>query len=220
MPLPASQALPFLEWGMNWAISNHAHQDLILPAASLERESQAIILPGVPGAGKSTLCAGLVSRGWRLLSDELTLIRLKDGLIDALSRPISLKNASIDIVRGLLGNEDIGPVCTDTGKGTVAHAKPPTASIEAANAMNPVATRPAWIVFPTYVPNAPVQIDEIGRARGFMDLQAQAFNFDLIGGEAFKSLSNLVNQTRLCRVSYGSMDLAFEGLREITGVRF
>jgi predicted ATPase len=31
-----------------------------------------VILPAPPGSGKSTLCAALVTRGWRLLSDELT----------------------------------------------------------------------------------------------------------------------------------------------------
>jgi len=30
LPLPASQAFPLLEWGMNWCIAQHAHHYLLL----------------------------------------------------------------------------------------------------------------------------------------------------------------------------------------------
>ena len=84
---------------MNWCIAGHAHHYLMLHAAVLEKNGQAVILPGDPGAGKSTLTALLALSGWRLLSDEITLIDRDDGLIVPLARPVSLKNASIDVVR-------------------------------------------------------------------------------------------------------------------------
>jgi len=73
-PLPLQHAFPMLEWGLNWCISSHCHQYLVIHAAVVEKDGHAMILPAPPGSGKSTLCAGLVARGWRLLSDELTLI--------------------------------------------------------------------------------------------------------------------------------------------------
>ena len=63
-----------LEWGLNWCVAGHAHQYLMLHAAALERNGRAVILPGDPGAGKSTLTAALMLSGWRLLSDEITLV--------------------------------------------------------------------------------------------------------------------------------------------------
>ncbi|HEV2718330.1 MAG TPA: hypothetical protein VGU64_23895, partial [Terriglobales bacterium] len=57
LPLPANQAFPMLEWGLNWCVSNHCHQYLIVHAASVERSGFALLLPGPPGSGKSTLCA-------------------------------------------------------------------------------------------------------------------------------------------------------------------
>src|SRR5690349_22879332 len=91
-PLPLAQAFPMFEWVMNWCVTHRAHSYLIIHAAVLERHGRALILPAPPGSGKSTLCAALVTRGWRLLSDEMTLVRLSDGALLPVPRPVSLKN--------------------------------------------------------------------------------------------------------------------------------
>jgi hypothetical protein len=62
-PLPADQALPMFEWGLNYAIAAQAHHYLVVHAAAIERGGRVAILPGAPGAGKSTLTAALVQRG-------------------------------------------------------------------------------------------------------------------------------------------------------------
>ena len=65
--IPTGQAYAFLEWGMNWCVSLHANEYLKLHAAAVSREDATIIMPGVPGSGKSTLCAALGLNGWRIL---------------------------------------------------------------------------------------------------------------------------------------------------------
>jgi HprK-related kinase A len=97
-PPSRSQAVPFLEWGLNWCVASQVHQYLILHAAVIERDGYAAILPGAPGSGKSTLCAALIHRCWRLLLDELALIDMQSGQIYGLARPVSLKNESIDVI--------------------------------------------------------------------------------------------------------------------------
>ena len=91
-PLPQIQAFAMFEWGLNWVIANNAHQYLIIHAAVIERNGVVCILPGTPGSGKSTLCAALVCKGWRLLSDEMALISTATGDIYPVPRPVSLKN--------------------------------------------------------------------------------------------------------------------------------
>ena len=122
-PLPADQAFAQLEWGMNWCIAGQAHHYLLLHAAVLERNGRAVILPGDPGAGKSTLTAALMLSGWRLLSDELTMIDRDDGLVVPLARPVSLKNESIEVIRSFDSRAVFGDIAHDTHKGTVSHLR-------------------------------------------------------------------------------------------------
>ncbi len=118
-----------LEWGLNWCVSAHCHQYLIFHAAVIEKSGRALILPAPPGSGKSTLCAGLVNRGWRLLSDELTLIDIASCGVVPLPRPVSLKNASIDVIRAYAPAAAIGAACARHDEGFRGpHARrPPTA---------------------------------------------------------------------------------------------
>jgi len=92
IPLPIEQAPAMFEWGLNWCIANTAHQYLIIHSAIVEKNGKGLILPGTPGSGKSTLCAALINKGWRLLSDEMALLSLSDGLVYPAPRHVSLKN--------------------------------------------------------------------------------------------------------------------------------
>jgi len=146
-PFPLSHAPPLFEWGLNWCIGTSAHQYLILHAAVLEKQGSAVIMPALPGSGKSTLCAALMLSGWRLLSDEFGLVRA-DGLLAPLPRPIPLKNQSIGVIHDLWPHAILGPEFPNTRKGTVCHLQP---SRESVARMQETAT-PKWIVFPRFRP--------------------------------------------------------------------
>jgi len=207
-PLPADQAMPMLEWGLNWVITNHAHQYLILHAAVVERNGRAMILPAPPGSGKSTLCAALVNRDWRLLSDELTLIRLTDGMVIPISRPVSLKNRSIEIVRKLGKRVVVGQACADTGKGTVAHMRPPTESVRRMDEP----ARPAWVVFPQFIQNGAMTCEERGKSTAFVELVHNAFNYNLLGLAGFNAMCGLVDACSIHRITYGSLEQAYRAI--------
>jgi hypothetical protein len=201
-PLPIGHAFPMLEWGLNWVISAHAHDHLVLHGAVLERHGRALILAADPGSGKSTLCAALVDAGWRLLSDELALVSLETGRLTPVARPISLKNESIEVIRALGPSAPVGAVCAGTSKGAVAHVRPPGASV--ARMSDPA--DPAWIVFPKFSKGGTLTLEPLGRAHAFMELTRHAFNYALLGEIAFEALAALVDRCEFARVAYGHLD--------------
>jgi HprK-related kinase A len=203
-PLPLDQGFPMLEWGLNWCVSAHCHQYLIFHAAAVERSRCALVLPAPPGSGKSTLTAGLVHRGWRLLSDELTLIDFASCRVVPLPRPVSLKNASIDLIRAFSASAAIGPVVHDTVKGSVAHMRAPTESVRRAEQL----AAPRWIVFPRYAPGRAPEIVAMPKERGFMGMAEQSFNYTVHGRRGFELLAQVIDRCSCHALQYGDLDEA------------
>jgi len=203
-PLPFDQAFPMLEWGFNWCVSSHANHYLIIHAAVVEKDGCAAILPAPPGSGKSTLCAALVNRGWRLLSDELALIRVSDGKIIPLPRPVSLKNQSIAIIRDYAPDAIFSRPVSDTMKGTVAHMKAPADSVARAAET----AQAAWVIFPKYRADSSACLEKVAPSRAFMRVADNAFNYSLLGIKGFETLAGLIDRCRCYDFTYSNLDEA------------
>jgi HprK-related kinase A len=203
-PLPREQAYSLLERGLNWCVSTQAHHYLIIQAAAVEKNGLAAILPGPPGSGKSTLTAALVLSGWRLLSDELTLIDRKTGLIQPLPRPVSLKNQSIDVIRTFSPDACINPAAHDTVKGTVAHMRPPRDSVLRQHET----ARAAWVISPKWEAGVPVTLAPRSQAQTFMFLTQNAFNYSHLGPDGFRVGSAVIDQTACYDLRYSELDAA------------
>jgi HprK-related kinase A len=201
-PLPADMAVPMLEWSINWCAATRANQYVMIHAAVVERGGRALILPGVTGAGKSTLCAGLAHRGWRLLSDEFALIRPAEGALDPWPRPISLKNVSIDVIRRWAPEAYMSTPVPNTNKGTVAHVRPPAESVR--RAAEPAV--PSWLVFPTFVKEDDARLTRVERARAFFRLADCSFNYESLGIRGFRTLSRMIDQCDAYEFRYSSLD--------------
>lgn len=202
--LPIGHAFPLLEWAMNWCISSQAHHFLTLHAAVLEREGCAVIMPAPPGSGKSTLCAGLASSGWRLLSDELTLISLADGLITPLGRPISLKNQSLDVIRKFYPEVVLNQVTHDTAKGSVSHMKVPSGHVEQLEER----AQPRWVVFPKYVPDGKAELTQRSKANSLLELGRNSFNYPVLGLAGFELLAELISASDCYDFRYSQLEEA------------
>lgn len=201
IPLPIAQAFAMLEWGLNWCVASHAHQFLVIHAAVIERNGQAAILPAPPGSGKSTLCAALIQRGWRLLSDELALYDMDTGLVYGMARPVNLKNKSIDVIRTFEPSVFISDRVHDTTKGTIALLRPPPESVR--RAREPA--QPAWVVLPRYVPSAPASLTRHGKAETVMLMAEQSFNYDIHGRQGFEGMCRLVEGVDCYEFSYSQL---------------
>ena len=202
LPLPLGHAYPLLEWAMNWCISTQVNHYLMLHAAVIERGGCAMIMPAPPGSGKSTLCAGLISRGWRLLSDEMALISLTDRMITPLGRPISLKNQSIDIIKSFEPDAIFNEVTHDTLKGSVSHMKMPALQLQRMGEK----AKPCWVVFPQYVPNANAELTGRSKANSTLELAKNSFNYMVLGLTGFEILTDAVAQCECYDFRYANLE--------------
>lgn len=201
-PLPRDQAPALLEWGLNWSIAASCHQWLMIHAASLERGGRAVILPAPPGSGKSTLAAALALRGWRLMSDELTLIDPASLQLSALARPINLKNASIPLMRAFAPEARWGPVTYDTAKGQVTHMCPTAQTV----ARMAEGAEPRWIVFPKYSAGAEPLLAPRSRTSTFSHLAVNAFNYSVLGELGFETSCRLIDCCECYDFTYSRLE--------------
>jgi HprK-related kinase A len=203
-PFPEDTALPFMEWGLNWCVATRAHQYLMLHAGVVEKHDKVLLLPALPGSGKSTLTAALEHRGWRLLSDEFALVRPQDLLVVPFPRLIPLKNESIPIIRDFAESAVIGPAFHKTRKGTVAHLRPTLNSIVQSQKQ----ARVRWIVFPHFEKGVSLSLKPITKERAFLKLSSNSFNYELLGLTGFEAASKLIDASDCYLFHYDSLEQA------------
>ena len=152
-----------------------------------------------------------MARGWRLLSDELTLLSPADGLVQPLARPISLKNHAIEIVRRLAPHAAFGPTAIDTHKGAVAHMRPPTDSVR--RATEPAC--PRWIVTPQFAPGRPLQLSPTSKGSTFISLGENSLNYEILGESGFRTMVGLIDRCDCYRLEHPSASEAALAIEEL-----
>jgi HprK-related kinase A len=210
-PFPSDTHVPLLEWGLNWAIANRSNHALLLHAGVVERGGKAVLLPALPGSGKSTLTAALSMRGYRLLSDEFGAVRLGDGMVSPALRPVALKNESIEVMRDFAPHATIGPVFPRTRKGRVAHLAPDAHSV----AQRHSPAMPALIVFPRFRAGSDTVLEPMAKAEAFTKLAANSFNYEILGPEAFEAMAQLIERCQAFRLAYSSLDEAIRTVSDL-----
>lgn len=209
-PFPADHALPLLEWGVNWLIGRRMNDVLLLHAGTLERDGRALVMPALPGSGKSTLSAALSLRGWRLLSDEFGAFDPRAGAFRAVLKPVALKNESIDVIRRFEPGAEIGPSFIKTRKGTVAHLAP---SFEAVSRRH-VTALPGMLVLPRWQAGSATVLEPVPPQVAFTSLAFNAFNYAVQGADGFRAVMALVRGMPAWRLQYSDLEDATARLLE------
>jgi HprK-related kinase A len=210
-PFPLDTPMPLLEWGMNYALASRLCCYLLLHSGAVESRGRAVLLPAMPGSGKSTLTAALALRGFRLLSDEFGVVRLSDSQLLPMLRPIALKNESIDLIARFAPQAVIGPRYDKTHKGTVAHLAPQLAHVDACHE----SAAPALIIFPRHDPSVALEMEPVPRARAFARLAVNSFNYEILGPVGFDALGKVVQSSTCYQLRYRELDRAVEAITEL-----
>ena len=197
------EVLPHLEWYINWQIIHRRKEYVQLHASSLEMGGNALILPGPPGSGKSTLTAGLLARGWSYLCDEFALIEPDTRLIQPYPRALCIKEPSFPVIERLgLSMRKKTPYRKAT-KGRVAFLNP-------LDIVGHVVGRPSrvrWVVFPRYVPGSSPKLEPIKPAQATYELTRQCFNLRGDPQTAVTTLADLARHADCYRLIAGDIAL-------------
>lgn len=209
---PAQQALAALEWGINLAIAVRVNHLLLLHSAVVERNGHAILFPAWPGSGKTTLCAYLVHRGYRLFSDEFGVMDPQQGVFLPMPRLMPLKNESIGVIRNYLPEAKLGHEIPNTQKGTVVHVRPPKDSI----LRSKETVRANRIIFPKWVANAPLKMELLADAEAFLLLASNAFNYEVLGETSFQAVTYLIKTCDCYQLVYSNFEEVIRVIDDLT----
>lgn len=202
LPMPIDKCLAMFEWGLNWVVSAHEFRHVILHSAVLAKGNKAILFPAPPGSGKSTLTSWLSHNGWRLLSDEMALMTPNSAEVTPFVRPICLKNNAIDLAKEWFPDGRFSHISPNTHKGDVIHLSPPLASWQERYTTAEVVA----IVYPQYSANTYCDIYELTKAEAFSTLTTNAFNYGVLGGTGFTTLTNLIEKSKTFEVKYNNLE--------------
>ena len=205
------EVLPHLEWYINWQIIRSRRDYLQLHASSLEIDGQAIILPGDPGSGKSTLTASLLSTGWSYLCDEFALIDPETCRVHPYPRALSIKEGSF-LIADRLGL----PLCRKTpyqaaAKGRVAFLNP--LDLRADVVGKPARIR--WVGFPKYVAGATPMLQPLTRSEAAHELARQCFNARVFAARSLHIFAEIIRGAECYRLRSGEITATCELIEQL-----
>jgi HprK-related kinase A len=203
-PVPAKRAFTVLESALNWSVATSVLAPMLVHAAVVERGGRAAIMPAPPGSGKSTLCAALSWRGWRLLSDEMAVFSFDDGTIVPNPRPVSLKNKAIKAIAAYEPRAQFSPIYTGTPKGDVAYMRPPADAI----ARFKESVVPGLIIAPQYHEGVQASVKRMDRMEGLRWLIDNALNYSSMLRMGFDIFTGIAERCGFYILTYSDLDEA------------
>jgi hypothetical protein len=178
-----------------------------LHAAAVGRARRGVALVGPMGAGKSTLAAGLVHRGWDYLTDEVVAID-DDHRVRPYAKPCSLGDPP-PALAAIRWGPPSGSAAYLAGGGLVP-----------ASALGSVADVPVElgaVVLPRYRRGADTAITELGRADALIEIAAHAFGLSTPG--ALAALDVAVGPVPCFGLVSGDLDAACDAVESVVAVR-
>jgi len=180
-------------------------------AAVLSYNEKIFIFPGVSGAGKSTLSSFLMYNGFRLYSDEVTVVD-SNYSIGSLALCNTIKEHSWEVLKPFKKYFDSLYIHHRFDGQRTKFLTPPTAPQE------PIKALGAYIFFPTYKKDAKTLLRtiDIVEAIGLIT-QAQYHLYNPKDAEVTKSFLSFLTSCKLYTISYSNLksaQKAIEGVLE------
>ncbi len=188
--------LPHVEATINLLIARYLPDYLQIHASVVCRDGAAVVFPGKPGAGKTTLAAALLARGWSYSTDEFALIEPRTHLLFPYPKALSIKDGSLAILTAMGLPIDEHRTYTTDKKGRIRCLDPLSVRPDAVADECPV----RMVVLPEFSPEGVPTIEPISRAQAVFEMTRCCFNFLKFRTRAVKLLADVVRQARCYRM--------------------
>ncbi|MGH9025748.1 MAG: PqqD family peptide modification chaperone [Acidimicrobiia bacterium] len=205
--VPPGLAVARLVWEINQATVAASGHRLLLHAAAAERDGAVALLPGPPGAGKSTFVAGLVQAGLRYVTDETVAVDPSTRTIESYPKPIALDRGA-----PVLATLHI-PVPEALESGSPQLLAPPQAF--RADAVAPPGGVARVILFAKYRPGRATAPVPLSRAEAAVALAEHSFNFRALGPGALELVADVVRAGRCYRLGVSDLGAACRHVAEL-----
>ena len=176
-------------------------------ASAAARHDAAVVMPGAMGAGKSTLVAGLMTRGFAYLTDEVVAFDPSTGGVIPYPKPLSLGTPP----------ESLGPIRWEPGPDAQAYLGAsgvvPPASVGSQLARKGVS--PGLIVLPNYEPSAPTEVVRLTGADVLAAVAGHTFHLEVPGTLA--NLGRGIEGIPCYRLVSGDLQRAIDAVLDLTG---
>lgn len=164
-------AVALLLWHLNRRAVDTTPGLLRLHAGGVERGGRLVVLPGGMEAGKTTLVAGLLRRGFGYASDEVVALDRDTLALRPYPKPLSIDPGSWEVLADLAPQLDAALAARLPAQWQVpAHAI--GAPVAAAGSL------PALLVFPQHDPQAATTLTPISAADAALELTRCTFDFE------------------------------------------
>jgi len=169
-----------------------------LHAASVEQGGRGLLLVGKSGQGKSTLCADLVSNGFRFLADDRCFVRETDAGFDmfAFYEPFKLFASNVSHIGALSAADELSGAPAAKQPLDLRKYYPDRVRLHSGI---------HGIVFPQWAPGAPSRAERVAPGKALVELLPLTLVcFDPAAGRAhFEFLGRLVGGLPIIRLFLG-----------------
>ncbi|MEW5977948.1 MAG: hypothetical protein AB1898_19315 [Acidobacteriota bacterium] len=196
------EVLPHLEWAINWHIALYWQGFYQIHASIIQCGQQAVLFPGVPGSGKTTLSAAMLAWDARYYSDEIALIDPRTLLVHPYPKCLCIKQGAVPLLKSLFPHLALEPTWIKRTKGAVCFLDPWKLSNDPIASPQPI----RYVLFPSWSPGSAPALQPITRAEAMFDLTRYSFNFLNYKNSATRLLANIVREAECFRIQAGDLN--------------
>lgn len=203
--------MPELVAALNQQIIRRRLDVMHFHAGVMSFEGQGVLMPAYSGTGKTTLVAGLLSRGWKYLSDEFAMIDPDTLMIQPFPKPMCVKEGSWKMFA------DMGLPLRDSD-GFAARSKWPRRYLNPLEISPNLLGEPCevnWLFFLSEKDGSTRRIRRACQGDAAMLLYALGFNTRPFGPRGFQITTELARRARSFVIRRGPIEETCELLETI-----